>query len=261
MKELVPEQLDVRGPQYAFKWRDHTLAEAYEQGFSIKEFMPVNSVGIVTAKDTLVTDFTQAALTQKISRFVDSSKTDDQVRSEFFPYRTARKYPPGDSRGWKLPAARAILQATDWHQDITPVTYRPFDTRTILYRPDMVDWGREQVMRHMLAGENLGLVFCRGDAEDNSASGHVTNTICDSRSWTRPGMQSIDYLAPLYLYLCPENGNVSKARTVNFDPALWDRLKTLAPHPDHGTPDELQTLITSTAPCTARPIVQPMPNS
>jgi hypothetical protein len=29
-------------------------------------------------------------------------------------------------------------------------------------------------------------------------------------------------------------------RRVNFDPTLWHRLKTLAEHPTHGTPDEVQ---------------------
>ncbi|MBC6443190.1 MAG: N-6 DNA methylase [Rhodobacteraceae bacterium] len=240
MQGLIPKKLDVRGPRYTFKYRDHALAEVYEQGFSIKEFMPVNSAGIVTARDDLVTDFTREDLTQKIGRFLDSSKTDDQVRAEFFPDRKAGKYLPGDNKKWKLSAARSALQATDWHQDITPVAYRPFDTRALLYRRDMVEGMREQVMRHMLH-DNVGLATCRQVKNGNDyAHAFCTKTIMES-SLISNKTSEIGTVSPLYLYLCPENGNVSTARTVNFNPALWNRLKDLAAHPGHDTPDELQT--------------------
>ncbi|MBC6437295.1 MAG: N-6 DNA methylase [Rhodobacteraceae bacterium] len=232
MEELVPNRLDVRGPQYAFKRRDHALAQVYEQGFSITEFMPVNSAGIVTARDSLTIDESKERLWQRVQDFA-------QVE----PENARAKYALGkDARDWKVAWAQADLNADLSPDNLMPVAYRPFDTRWTYYTGK--DRGflcrpRRNVMRHMLAGENPGLVFCRGDAEGNSASAHVTNTICDSRLWTRPGMQSIDYLAPLYLY--PDEQNLDTTRRINFDPAMWDQLKTLATYPEHDTPDELQT--------------------
>ena len=44
--------------------------------------------------------------------------------------------------------------------------------------------------------------------------------------------------APLYLY--PSEQDMDQSRRVNFDPKLWKRLQTLATHPNHGTPDEVQ---------------------
>ena len=44
---------------------------------------------------------------------------------------------------------------------------------------------------------------------------------------------------PLYLY--PDEENLDQSRRVNFDPKLWTKLKACATHPDHGTPDEVQT--------------------
>ena len=43
---------------------------------------------------------------------------------------------------------------------------------------------------------------------------------------------------PLYLY--PTEQDLDQSRRVNFDPKLWHRLQTLAAHPTHGTPDEVQ---------------------
>lgn len=47
------------------------------------------------------------------------------------------------------------------------------------------------------------------------------------------------YHFPLYLY--PEEQDLDQSRRVNFDPKLYARLQKLAKHPEHGTPDELDT--------------------
>ncbi len=122
----ITERIDCTAPQYAFVHRDHALAEIYGHGFGLAEFIPENVTGIVTAKDGLVIDFTKQGLEDRITRFSDPAKTDDQVRAEFFPNKKAGKYLPGDSRGWKLPVARAALQSANWTDDIMPIAYRPF---------------------------------------------------------------------------------------------------------------------------------------
>lgn len=115
------DRIDCHKPQFAFARRDQELAGQYGEGFGLAEFMPANVTGIVTAKDGLVIDFNKEGLTQRITRFADPSKSDNQVRAEFFPGKKAGKYAPGDSRGWKLPAARKSLQRMDWWADIKPL--------------------------------------------------------------------------------------------------------------------------------------------
>jgi len=171
----ITAQIDCTAPQYAFVPRDHALTEVYSKGFGIAEFMPANVTGIVTAKDKLVIDFTKQGLKDRITRFADPTKTDDRVRAEYFPNKKAGKYPPGDSRGWKLPSARAALQSADWESDIKPIAYRPFDSRAILYRPDMVDWGRFDFMPHMLRGENLGFI-CVSRQPNETPPGYILAT-------------------------------------------------------------------------------------
>ncbi len=228
----VTERIDCIAPQYAFVPRDHTLSAVYGKGFGIADFMPANVTGIVTAKDGLVIDFTKQGLKDRITRFTDPAKTDDQVRAEFFPNKKAGKYPPGDSRGWKLPAARAALQSADWASDVTSIAYRPFDTRAILYRPDMVDWGRFDFMHHMLNGENFGLITPK--IKKDQGGGVVTNMLCGHKTYDAYDSNS---LFPLYLY--PDEQDLDQTRRVNFDRKLYKRLQEMAAHPDKGSPDEI----------------------
>lgn len=237
VSQLIPQQLACSAPQFAFVPRNHSLAEQYGKGFGLTEFMPANVTGIVTARDGLVIDFTKEGLTERISRFADPTKTDEQVRTEFFPGKKAGKYEAGDSRGWKLPAARKALQAANWQADIQPIAYRPFDTRSILYRPDMVDWGRFDTMPHMLKGKNFALIFSRqavrGDAPPINVL--VTSHLFDNRGvYSNKG---ISQAAPLYLYLADQV--LDQTRRVNFDEKLYQRLQNLAANSSHGTPDEV----------------------
>ena len=236
--EPATKRIDCTAPQYAFVRRDQEMVDIYGQGFDLAEFMPSNVTGIVTAKDGLVIDFTKQSLKCKINRFVDPSKTDNQVRAEFFPHKKAGKYPPGDSRGWKLPAARASLQNTEWVPDIKPIAYRPFDTRAILYRPDMVDWGRFELMPNMFQN-NLGINYVRPMSSNYEFSVIISRHITDQCSaGNKSAGAGISYLAPLYLY--PNEQDLDQARQVNFDPKLYKRLRKLAAHATHGVPDEVQ---------------------
>lgn len=195
----ITNRIDCTAPQYAFVPRDQTLSAAYGTGFGIAEIMPANVTGIVTAKDGLVIDFTKQGLTDRITRFADPSRTDDQVRAEFFPNKKAGKYPPGDSRGWKLPAARAALQSAKWALDIKPIAYRPFDIRAIIYRSDMVDWGRFDMMPNLLNGQNVALIFSRQAVRAEAPPVNVlaTEHIFDNRGvYSNKG---ISQAAPLYI--------------------------------------------------------------
>lgn len=232
----ITEKIDCAPPQYAFVRRDHGLAEAYRSAICLTDLMSVHVTGVQTSRDHLVTNFTKKALEDSIKCFTDPSKADDQVRAEFFPNKKAGKYPRGDSRGWKLPAARASLQSTDWGSDITSISYRPFDTRAILYRTDMVDWPRMSVMRNFRS-PNLGMAIGRqgqavGLMQWNLALVH--DNISDLNLFYRGGGMSF----PLYLY--PDEQDLDKTRRVNFDHKLYKKLQKMADHPDHGKPDEVQ---------------------
>ncbi|MBU0638291.1 MAG: DNA methyltransferase, partial [Planctomycetes bacterium] len=88
---------------------------------------------------------------------------------------------------------------------VVPLLYRPFDQRFVVYHPSLVTRTRMQVMRHMLAGENLGLIYMRqvalGDAYSHFG---VSRCAVDNRAfYSNKGIMS---LSPLYLYPSSEAG-------------------------------------------------------
>jgi hypothetical protein len=62
------QELSHSAPQYPFIPRNYLTEEAYKSGFSIPEFMPTNSVGIVTARDSLTVEFEKQALWERVNR-------------------------------------------------------------------------------------------------------------------------------------------------------------------------------------------------
>jgi hypothetical protein len=131
--------------------------------------MPVNVTGIVTARDDFVIDFERRPLLDRIAVLRDLAVSDATIRRQYFAGKGSKQYLEGDSRGWRLPEAREKLRAdAHWSERCVSVLYRPFDERLIYYVPWMVDWPRADAMPHMLAGENVGLIYMRQVAMGDS---------------------------------------------------------------------------------------------
>lgn len=189
-------------PFFLFEPFDQSEAGDYNDWPAINDVMTVNVTGIVTARDDFVIDFDRAALERRIVDLRDDSLSDSAIRQKYFAGKGAKKYAPGDSRGWKLPKARQKLREDrQWGHRYAPILYRPFDIRDIYYVPWMVDWPRTEAMPHMLAGENLGLIFMRQVAQGDSYTHFGASRIpVDARAfYSNKGIMSF---APLYLYPC-----------------------------------------------------------
>ena len=230
IKNLVAKRIDCAAPQYGFMRRDHALAETYERGFALNEFMPSNSVGIVTARDALTIDEDRQRLWERVQEFA-SLETED-ARNRFDLGK--------DVLDWRVSWAQDDVLAHLTEDHIMPISYRPFDRRWIFYTGrsrGFVCRPREKIMPHLIRGENVALVFSRQAvlAGAPPVNVMVTGCIIDGRFvYTNKG---ISQAAPLYLY--PSEQDLDKTRLVNFDLKLWDKLKKQAKHPKHGTPDEL----------------------
>lgn len=222
---LTAMPLPQKAPQYPFVLRNYDSEMPYNAGFSVADLMPSNVTGIVTARDKFVIAFSRQELEARLGRFTDPTRTDADIRHEFFGSKREGKYPPGDSRGWKMPAARKALQESDWRSEIRPLAYRPFDKRAVIYRTDMVDWGRFDHMHHMLAGPNIALLTSKAHRDD--AFAHAT--LCEDVSEViglspRTASNSINF--PLYLY--PEEGTLDQSIRVNFEPKLYAQIRAAA---------------------------------
>ena len=188
-------------PFYFFVPREEKLRFEYENGWRVTEIFPINSTGIVTARDSIVIDFDSQTLTKRIADFADPSLSDDDLRHKYFGNKQEGKYPPGDTRGWKLPEARKKLRSEQsLSACIKPCLYRPFDILPIYYTSYMVDWSRPEVMRHMLAGENLGFITSRMTKGESFHHVLVTKTISEVILLS-PNTSNNAFVFPLYQYL------------------------------------------------------------
>jgi len=160
-------QLEPVSPFYFFHDRDDTHGDEYRRNSKITEILSINVTGIVTARDDLAIGFDDSGMDDTINQLCDSSISDAAIREAYWPGKKHDKYAPGDSRGWKLPSARAALRKIgNPASKIQSCTYRPFDIRKIFYDPTLVDWGRWDLMPHMIGGGNVGIVTTR-QCKDN----------------------------------------------------------------------------------------------
>jgi len=176
---------------YLFVPRDEAALECYNGFVKVTEIFPVHSVGVVTSRDRFVIDFNREDLKRRIRMFLDPNLPDEVVQ---------RAFDLKDGKHWKMSEKRKLIrQDKAWETRIIPYLYRPFDTRWIFYHPDAIERGREEVMRHMLIGENIGLVTMRQVAL-NEPYTHViaTNGIVDNRTFM--SSKGVTQFLPLYLY-------------------------------------------------------------
>lgn len=191
------EHLAPASPNYLFKPWDTTLEEEYRQWPSVTEMMPVNSVGVVTARDDLTLRWTREDAFDVARDFASLS-----------PDAARRRYRlPRDSKDWSAPLAQQDVKNSGVSENlVAPIQYRAFDVRYTYYtgasngflcRP------RPEVMRHMLANgrRNLALIACRQQSrvsEPWNLCG-VSDTIIEACAISNITSE-INSLFPLYLY-------------------------------------------------------------
>ena len=206
--------IEPSSPNYMFKPWNRALEEEYLQWPKITDIMPVNSVGVVTARDKLTIHLSRAEVMEVVHDFAR------------LPTETARdRYNLGkDVRDWKVNLAQDDLIGSGMKSElVASILYRPFDTRYTYYTGKtrgFICMPRPEVMRHMLAGDNLGLsttraVEIQGEFEHVFVSKHITQHHTVS-------LKEVNYLYPLYLY--PSEQEIDSGL---FDPS--DRQPNLNP--------------------------------
>ena len=184
------KELKLIAPQYFFIARDFSLQEEYEKGFSVQELFPVNSVGIVTARDQFTIHATAKAVKDTINKFIEMD-----VETARYQFELGR-----DARDWSVAGAKKDLTSSPDFNKIVPINYRPFDIRYTYYTGKSKGFHcmpRGNVMQHFLNGNNMGLVHERIVSNKNTVYRDVfiSNTISDAHN-----IGSASYIFPLYLY-------------------------------------------------------------
>ena len=210
--------LEPKEPHYLFVPRDEALADEYNEGWKLTDVLPVNSVGIATARDKLAIQWTADDMRRVAADF--AALTEPAARER---YRLGR-----DTGDWKVLLAQADVHAhPDAETATVPILYRPFDARYTYYTGQsrgFICRPRQQIMRHMLAGTNIGLSTTRG-TEIAGGWEHVFVSRYLTQLHT-VSSKEVNYLFPLYIY--PPEGDALELgianRTSNLDPTFIEEL-------------------------------------
>jgi len=185
------QEISPKPEFYLFLPRDEAALEQYNEFVKVTEVFPVHSLGFQTHRDRFVTDFDKEILKRRIRMFLDLSLPDELVRQAF---------KLKDNRDWKMPQKRKKIQEDEkWEERITQCLYRPFDIRWIFYHYHAIDFGREAIMQHMLAGDNLCLLVPRQTSTVGWSHVIITKRIAESCVVSNKTREQ-NYNFPLYLY-------------------------------------------------------------
>jgi len=185
-------KIEPQSPYYFLVKRDTENIKQYLKWRQINEIFPVNSVGIVTARDKLTIKWSEQEMWNTVLNF-----------SRLEPEIARQAYDLGkDVRDWKVHFAQEDLKESGLARNkICQILYRPFDIRYTYYTGRSRGFQcmpRPEVMHHMLK-ENIGLITIR-----RSRSSDIWNFafVSDKLISGATSITSLDinYLFPLYLY-------------------------------------------------------------
>lgn len=180
-------KLKPQFPLYLFFPHNTNLLEEYKRGWDISELMPLNGVGMTTARDHVVIDYEAEPILKRAQLFRDSRESDTEL---------CRQLDIPEKKGWDVAKARKLIRAeSDLTQHIKPLLYRPFDRRLIFYHDSLVWRTVKQTMRHMLTGPNIGFITTRQTRDKWGV--YCTRLIMGHKSLAA---YDINSLFPLYLY-------------------------------------------------------------
>lgn len=183
--------------RYAYTPSDERRGKEYSTGHRLPDAMPLNTVGVVAARDHLAIDFDAETLLRKLRQF--SAMKPEEARAAFDL--------GSDARDWKVEDAQADVNKSGIRSKLAvPILYRPFDLRTIYYSGQskgLVGQPQRRVMQHFVAGSNFGFI-CPRAVEIGRGWEHIlcASTVVQHHTVS---LKEANYAFPLYLY---ENGTL-----------------------------------------------------
>ena len=214
-------------PMLFFTPKDTAGETDWNAAFGIADLMPVNSSGVVSANDELNFSFTEEEQREKIRDLL--SLTEHEWRQKYHRLK--------DSSEWTYVDAKADAGNSGSY---CTAAYRLFDNRFTFYTgtaKGLYTRPRDNVMRHFVGVENIGLVAKRGFPYPTERPvAFLATDLIDNRFWSCSGMQGIDYFFPLYLY--EENmGRVE--RRANLDKGIVAKLRASASPREELSPEDI----------------------
>ncbi|MEW6374700.1 MAG: type ISP restriction/modification enzyme [Thermodesulfobacteriota bacterium] len=217
LKKTKWSELKPSSPFYLFIPRDERLNKRFQSYPSIPEIFPVNSVGIVTARDHLTIHWTSHQLWTTIMNFIS---LDPEIARHAYQLGN-------DVRDWKVELAQEDLKKSGPTKgNIVPILYRPFDIRFTYYTGRSKGFHcmpRGEVMQHMLQPNLALLTHRREEIQIPYTHFLATNLISEHGVLSS---KTTNYQFPLYLYKESDSGGSSRRMGISryqtmfvFEPA------------------------------------------
>jgi hypothetical protein len=184
-REVVPAT-----PFYLFETGDAILELEYRAFPAIADIFPVNSLGIVTARDDLAIQFSRDDIMRVVRDF--SERTPEDAREHYGLGK--------DVRDWQVAWARTDVVNSGIATALArQVLYRPFDVRWTYFTGHSRGfhcYPRLNIMRHMLQ-ENIAFSTIR----KMDVGGGWEHVLVSDRLTTghTVSMKEVNYLFPLFL--------------------------------------------------------------
>ena len=205
-------------PFFLFRSENVELRTEYMAGLGLTECFPLNSTGVKTHRDAFCIDFDIVPLKRRIADLISYELSDADIRD---------KYGLEDTYGWDLKKCRMRLRSQPNVKDaFTQILYRPFDWRNIYFSAHVIELPRMEVSENFLHGDNIGIVFMRQVASDESYCHFgVTRNPVDNRCfYSNRGTMSF---APLFIdrdYSGPKGLFKNRLRNPNLSSAAMEAI-------------------------------------
>ena len=185
-------ELEPTSPHYLFVPQETAHLAEYERGWEISDIFPQSSTGIFTSRDKVTIHRTPEQVRDVVTDFLSLSEA--EVRE---------KYAVKDSKNWTVRAAQADLgNHPDIEGHITPIRYRPFDTRYTYYTGQsngFHTYPAPKMSPHLLSGTNVSLAVHRGIRSAVWQHAMVTSQITE-KSYLSNKSEPTAHVFPLYVY-------------------------------------------------------------
>ena len=210
-------EIEPKPEQFFFVPKSFSGELEYSTAWSLKDIFLVWQNAVKTDRDNLFMDFDRDALEERMRVFYSERGLSESFRET---------YQVENSSSYDLISRRAKTKYDA--NNIHPFLYRPFDWRWLYYSPQLTSRPAWEVMQHIVAGKNLGLIFMRQVALQGDYSHFlVSNALADNRTfYSNKGITSF---APIYLYDAPDVRQTTMdlgARRVNLAPAFIAEMET-----------------------------------
>ncbi|MEX0993610.1 MAG: type ISP restriction/modification enzyme [Solirubrobacterales bacterium] len=190
--EVEWQELQPHKPMHYFVPRDIEGESEYARGIAINDLFNITGVGAVTGRDNINIAFSRGEIEERFDFIINHDES--EIRRKF-------SLRDKDARDWTVPSAQNDARENFASDKVVRCAYRPFDRRFTFYSGNsrgVYASPQKKVMKHLLLGENVSLVFGRNIEEKRPYTDiFVTQEIIQHHTLS---LKEVNTVAPLYVY-------------------------------------------------------------